>query len=385
MIMTTDTKRKNLSEENKIELALERFSPMEYGGKPTSLEYLSKKYKRAVPVISRAINEAINKRWVVIRVTRTKEMIPIRVKSLEEKLIKTFPDLRIAIVVDFQKEDSHENHKALGISIAEFLYKNLQLLIEDGDVIGVGSGRGPYYTVSSLARFTKNNKILKKEVTLISLTGIISPQAPTSQSIELLFDSDQCIRDLSACFSGPIILKEISFPVAHDNLNDIITRTWLNSRDFQEHTPRYAIVGVGVLKEQHRFLLDVKAINEGKEGSKILEPVRKDMKELVSIVAKYDPSPVADICNRLFYVNSVPVKPDDKNRIQYLIDCVNRKLLTVSWEQLQKIRNVILVAGTKAKALAIHQILKEPLCHVGILCTDSVTAKAIIDAEKNYL
>ena len=206
--------RTHIPDELKIKMAMDRFYPMADGNPALSLEILSENYGRAVAVVSRAIKEAIDKKWVVVTVRENLIKIPTRVESLEEKLLTAFPQLRKAVVVSTSLKDSNKIHQALGYSMAKFIHGG-GLWIDDGDVIGVGSGRGPYYTTEGLKEFSQARRIPAQNITLVSLTGIISPQAPTPQSGGL-FDSDQCARNLIACFSrdAEVTLREIAYPVA---------------------------------------------------------------------------------------------------------------------------------------------------------------------------
>ena len=55
-----------------------------------------------------------------------------------------------------------------------------------------------------------------------------------------------------------------------------------------------------------------------------------------------------------------------------------QKLLTATEEQLGQITELILVAGTLMKALAIKQLLEEDKFHIRILCVDKEVAEEIL-------
>ncbi len=181
--------RRSLSDKARIKMTLERFSPMLEGKQPLSLKVLSKQNdNRAVGVISRAISEALEKKLVTITMHHERVGVPNRVVELEARLKETFQKLRSVVVVDTPEQDSDDIHRDLGYMLAKVI-SSWDLWINDYDAVGVGSGRGPYFTVSSLKELARKSRISADHITLISLTGIISPQAPRPQSGGL-YDAD---------------------------------------------------------------------------------------------------------------------------------------------------------------------------------------------------
>jgi hypothetical protein len=105
--------------------------------------------------------------------------------------------------------------------------------------------------------------------------------------------------------------------------------------------------------------------------------------------------PVADVCNRLFVVSApVSLAPDIRAKVVRLtprVEKINKCLLTVTKTQLSRVGNVILVAGTKAKARAIYHLLRLNLAQrerrgqdvpvqfkISTLCVDSEAAREIL-------
>jgi hypothetical protein len=113
--------------------------------------------------------------------------------------------------------------------------------------------------------------------------------------------------------------------------------------------------------------------------------------QIVEICKRVDATPsyvpVADICNRLFFVpppRGVSLAAHDRRKILELIDTINSRLINVSEDQLKDIRQIILVAGTARKALAIRYLLSRPKkdrLSIRILCTDQASAKLILDSS----
>jgi DNA-binding transcriptional regulator LsrR (DeoR family) len=55
-------------------------------------------------------------------------------------------------------------------------------------------------------------------------------------------------------------------------------------------------------------------------------------------------------------------------------------LLTVTTAQLREVKTIILVAGGRRKAMAIHHLLAKEELNIRYLCTDEETAKTLIDS-----
>ncbi len=121
----------------------------------------------------------------------------------------------------------------------------------------------------------------------------------------------------------------------------------------------------------------------------------ENLKTLVGLSDKYSDEiycPVADVCNRLLFVDpppahKKPVPESDAKQIRDLIEEINKRLLTISLEQLATVGGLVLVAGTPAKATAIHKLLEDgelthPKVHIQVVCTDSTTAALILDLAR---
>jgi len=150
--------------------------------------------------------------------------------------------------------------------------------------------------------------------------------------------------------------------------------------------PNLAVVGVGVFSQGHRFYQEVTAASNLRE--KRLAPILGDLRELKNKMEQaVDKSqaeryvPVADVCNRLFYVKPPPdvsINLEREKQIKALIDRINDKLLCTSEEQLKDIKQLMLVAGTLKKAQAIKQLLEEGKYNIRIICVDEEAAEAIL-------
>ena len=67
--------------------------------------------------------------------------------------------------------------------------------------------------------------------------------------------------------------------------------------------------------------------------------------------------------------------------VQHLIDKINSRMLNVTAAQLESINNIIVVAGTSRKALAIRELLEHSQYNIRYLCTDSIAARKILEAQ----
>jgi hypothetical protein len=223
----------------------------------------------------------------------------------------------------------------------------------------------------------------------MSLTGALYPEAH-DDNLNVLLDADFHTGLLSVCFSRPLTQRMISCSIAPDDVDKRRRDTWLDHNAFREHVPSMAIVGVGVLcGGRHRFYEAVKRNNPvpGLKG-KALE----NLGTLVSLADRHTNEiycPVADVCNRLMYIEpprsyKKVIPSADARRIRDLIEEINKRLLTVSLDQLGTVGGLVLVAGTRAKTTAMLKLLEDgeqtpPRVRVQVVCTDAVTAKLILE------
>lgn len=376
-----------LTDRERAQIALDRFAPLARGEGLEPVKRLAKKYGRAEAVISRAVGKAFETGLVEIRSLEPPLEDAPRVPQLERELLSGFAQLQKAVVIDEPDGAPRERsealrgdrvHRRLGQAAAALLADGA--LLRRGDVIGLGSGRGVYYTVDAMRRFPH---LQIEDVTLMSLTGAAFPEAH-SEHLNVLLDADIHVALLAMRFTHPVLLRTISHPIAHDNEPEVRRRTWLDPAEYEKRLPTHALVGVGVLEGSHRFF---KAVAQGGGADPgMLAPIFEPLQELVRLadaVRSTEPPycPVADVCNRLFFVAPPArhaVTTSQRLRIERAIEAVNERLLTIHQDQLEKIENVVLVAGTRRKALAIRRLLDNRSLKVRILCTDATAAREIL-------
>jgi DNA-binding transcriptional regulator LsrR (DeoR family) len=387
--------RRSLTDDEKIKIALDRFRPSADGSSWTRVETLARRYDRDPAVITRAIQSAFERKLVEIRRVENFSAVqePVRESSLEAKLTRRYQELRNAIVIDepvgaLQPEAvaGDEIHRRLGRAMATVI--GTGVFFRDNDVIGLGSGRGVFYVLDALRRFPQ---LRVANVKIISLTGAVHARDHSyyiegGEPENFHMDADSHVGLLGLCFAYNVELHQVSSAIAcssEQELERVIGRAHLNEDEWERKPITYALTGVGVLSQGHRFYQEVKS---PQKKQPMLEPIHDRLVKLVSLseeverLAK-DYHPVSDICNRLFYTPppaNVRIPPDKENAIKDLISSINERLVTVSLKQLKKIQSIILVAGTRAKANAIRGLLENPEYKIRTLCTDRDTAEKIL-------
>jgi DNA-binding transcriptional regulator LsrR (DeoR family) len=380
--MPADRQHTPLSTAEKIQLVKDRFDPLREGAPEKGMKALVEKYKRNEHTLAKAIRSAFTDGLVTLQFHEEPIGKLSFSSSLERSLRDRFNQLDTVRVVADEPGDPAPGdrvHRRLGMAVAE-LFEPSQVL-RDGDVIGVGSGRGVYYSVEALHT---RPRARKRSITIMSLTGAVFPTTH-SDRLSLLLDADLHIALMAACFAEQVSLRPIAYPIAPVPEEEIRKQTWLSEGDFPKHVPFCALIGVGVLEKGHRLYEAVR----GKKGpdSEILKPIHKDLAELVTITegfrtVKLPYCPVGDVCNYLFFVpppQKVHIDKAKADRIRALIASINEKTLTIRWNQLSMIQKIVLVAGTAGKALAIQHLLRAPDLNIRVLCTNEAAAKDILE------
>jgi len=377
---------KQITDEEAIAITLRRYGSLTRGQGELAIKVLVDEFHRPKNAITLAIRVAFQKRLVEIRRVEREDLTlksPTRNTALENELRARFPSLAGAIVVESSESNSDRIHRDIGYALA----RELGIHIDDGAIVGLGSGRGPYYTVEGAKKLTP---LSSRGVTLMSLTGDLYPQGH-EKGLNAVLDADFHTALFSMSFSELMTLRKISSTIAHEDIESARKKTWLDRDEYRKHTPTVAIVGLGVLKEHHRFYQEVRRETgaASPSGQNVLAPIKKFLKELVDISEKYSQGiycPIADVCNRLMFVErpDVRIKEADRQKMLKLIEAINARLLTIDSDQLGRIRGLLLVAGTTQKALAIRKLLLESeLQQSGLrirtVCTDSAAAQLILE------
>ena len=388
-------------------LAVNWLTPLQQlGGKPRSYENLAKDFQAVYgrSISPKAVAQAVQKAFSERLISITQNTAPLDYrenKVLAQRLCQQFSTLRAAIVVDSMTLSTDEEaHIQAAYALADHIIAAMPF--RDGDRIGIGSGRGVYYTVEAL-RISGKSLLLsdqrdgtpasesEKGVVILSLMGSLFPYSTRKQQ-EVLYDSDITIARFAQCFDALVHVRPVSYPIAlpAGQKKEIIERTWLGS-DYPSMPPTHCIVGMGLLNENHRFW---KAVRAREKTPTILDPIRNKLDTLIGYVdilrGRYpDYCPVGDVCGRMFLVSP----PDDvrlqqdkvliNEKIKTLIDDLNSHLLSVTKTQLGQVtRSVMLVAPTKLKAAGLYTLLKNPHLRVDLVVTNAAGATALLKIDR---
>lgn len=362
----------------------------------TSTEDIERENSRNATHAWRALRAAFARKLV--------EVIPTRRPKLDlklaERMRETYPHLLGVQVVDLDELSPDRQmpdekirslddkiHAELGHAVAKAIAQGM--MFQDGSVIGVGSGRAVYYTVRDLQEFPA---LGAKNVTVQSFTGWVHAKnhyATTNTTRE--FEADTHAAMLLQCF-GQAVINTVNRGIAYrDDENHLLEKlrkaSHLSETQWVKTRPRYALLGVGVIGPGHRLYEEANATRHEPGLQAIVEPLRR----LVEISEKVHARarcrfyyPVADIANQLFCVQGCHWNDIDatvRQELENLVTGINKQLLTVTAAQLKEVENVILIAGTETKAVAIRHLLHTEHCNVRFLCTDRKTADRILKKD----
>ncbi|MCL5745173.1 MAG: hypothetical protein M1541_14820, partial [Acidobacteria bacterium] len=399
----TDGRRKPFTDEERRTIALLRYRPVQ--GRLITWQTIGEMVDREPRLLHNVVDQAFERGLVKVVEVVQRPIECSRDRDLELDLRDAFPKLEKVIVVnstplirntatgsgsesaELQKDDLV--HRALGVAMAKEISDGL--IFRANSVIGVGAGRGVYYTLEALAR---EHSLPYSGVTILSLTGAVHAQDYLgTEPVHL--DADTHALLLTMCFrpNVSVSVQYVKHAITNENLSRLENsrrQTILDDETWRKIKVTHALVGIGVLARGHRFFEEVQPLAlagtttagavQGGDGGSVLDPIWKDLKRLVDLsrqVGTCDWNPIGDICHHLFYIDpppSVRVSPQHEASLKQLIEEINGKLLNISKRQLQSIESITIVAGTKRKALAIRKLLRDDSYPISILCTDNTAA-----------
>ena len=227
---------------------------------PTWEELAPRFHDRDPPVLRHAMERAFCQR-LVRAITLPKPPIECpQNQALEIELRDTYRKLRSAIVLDtdpvfhtLQGSDPQaddEVHRVLGHAMARIIAQGL--IFDDGNVIGLGAGRGVYHTVDALSTHEPQHL---NGITVVSLTGSVQVRDYMTQ-VALHMDADTHGLILMKCFNAAQI-RFISASICQADEKELLrvrNQTVLRADSWEKLKPTHALVGIGVLAPGHRFL-----------------------------------------------------------------------------------------------------------------------------------
>ena len=291
-----------------------------------------------------------------------------RCPLLEKDLLTRYGTLRHVMIVEVDHlitadadeaaalDEDSQLHKCLGSWAAMLLLAYLRL----DDRVGVGSGRGPYYTVCGVNDYAGTG--LPRIHVIMSLTGNMSRLVPGRKH----FDADEVAAQLRSCLWTTHLLS-VNAGLIPDPTHERERSKHLSKVAWSRLRPNVALVGIGALAPGHRLCTpntpDLKSART--ELERILTTAARVDKEYGGVSRDYHC--VGDICNRLFLIPPPAwVKAESKSlkteldRLRHAIDRLNNKIYAASTAQLEQIARegaVIAVAGGRHKKYAIQHVL----------------------------
>ncbi len=368
--------RVKLDDELKIQLAIDRFGPQ-----LVDLETLARRYNRAESVVSRAISSAFAEGLVEVRRV-DRRTAPLRRPDLEDALLKRFPLLRRAIVIETDKIDDHAVQEKLGTGLAFYLHDRVWT---DRERVVLGGGRSVHHAADCLTQFP--NRLRPREVTVISACGDCYPN---HLERNVWLDADANASLLARAFEDIVQVRLTSKHIllrAEDQ--DVRWKTDYAEKSFGiTGPPTLGIFGVGAFDAQHRLA----RLTSDSTAQALLPPWEfvsgligklKDLLELSQSITKdkkHDAPVVGEVGMSLFCsAGDVPGK------LRALVDEINTHLFAPTMEQLARIGSIILIGGGETKAPVFRRILdwdigghKDPRPAFHMICTNEQTARLLL-------
>lgn len=285
-------------------------------------------------------------------------------------------------------------HKALGAWGARVLTS----LVRPDDIVGVGSGRGPFYTAEECkippVYTTPESTIPSKDYSpkeVVSLTGKLSAHYWGTGAGRL-----DRVRSLDADFVAGSLVTGLGVDHPPTCLNRSIVVNRSERNELARHRKKLsqvtiALIGIGALAAGHRL--------KHHQASDDLDRVKDDLialnkfAEIIDAhalkvaegqVRKRGPFPhwVGDVCNSLFVVDGPlglhALSSNQRADLQALVEKLNARFVNTRPEDLEAICRrgaVVAVAGGGHKASAIAHVVRQKKPWITHLITDDITAR----------
>lgn len=380
-----------LTPDEQVEITLARLEDLRRTGAFTPLSKLRRRFGRHESVLSRAINNCFRSGLVEVKVVKEGNRSNTRRSDLEAVLLKKYRGLVGAIVVGIDKfgradavdeqmlQRSDYVHRVLGQTLAHQVAHGG--FIRTGDRVGIGPGRGVYETIRALQ---KEPQLRASDVTLVSLSGV-GYMRHHAKNRNLLLDPDFIVAFMGEAFEHPVALDLVASPlvpgVGATGLQAF--PTWLRLPPKDRPMLDTAILGVGIYASGNRFFEEGAALSVRLHPA--YEPIRPALRALrvgSSRISSSDYVPLGDLGYHIF---AIPAPGPSVPRIQIALaelqrqaESINKNLMSAHISDFSGIKSAILVAGTAAKARAIHHVLGGNLgLRVGHICTDEDAAEAL--------
>ncbi len=367
--------------------------------------------------VSRLYRFALDTGIVRVHIDENAPFKPPRLEGLERELIAAY-ELQSAIVADTAgHEETLESsladdrlHQALGQLCADYL----DTIVRQNEIVALSSGRAVFYACESLFNKHIFDKRNVRGVKVVSMNGNIAAEVWSMESPDArrAMDADISGAWLARAFPDAELIR-LSLPVAvksPDMIHDWLAKgpgRWISPEVWEEkarlgtsqsanadddvYVPTLALVGIGGVRAQsgHRFIV---GLHEPMLGN--LQPELGKMIDLIENISgngnRIVSCAVGDLCNRLFITLAARkhLPAAHLAELEALVNSINERLLSITFEQLYMVPKVVVVAGGASKVDAIQSVLewqamgwKQPIVHD--LCTDRETAVRLLEARRN--
>lgn len=290
--------------------------------------------------------------------------------------------------------DADQLHVQLGGPAAQHLLDTLRT----GDTVGIGPGRGTGSTMLALKSLVVGRPITVPDLRVFSLSGKVWIQAwderGTSRDFldsddnALLFGRALGVKDENLKLAGLPLFIDATGETA-DNLIRTVTPHLLGDDWRAELGGRgpdldVAVFGVGaVMSLGSHYAMCHRGPHAGvvKEIAELREVVEEIAQLRRESDAPEPPLAIVDIGDRFWLWSNAP-ETDLHRRAEEIVDCLNDKMVSVSFAKLQAGRERLVVAGGSQKYDGVLALLAKGRrigVEATVLVTDEVTATRLLE------
>ncbi|MCR4432040.1 MAG: sugar-binding transcriptional regulator [Tepidanaerobacteraceae bacterium] len=286
---------------------------------------IAQKLNLSRPKVSRLLKAAKEHNLIDIKIN-----YPEPARSELEKIFENKFGLKEAIIIG----NMNGNSSRIFAQVTSAAAKYLRRIVKDGDSIGVAWGRTLKSVVDSIGISERKN---------IKVVQIIGSLGQSSES------ANEIVRKMAESFGGRSFILPAPAIVDSQEIKDAIIKdnNILEILNMAK-TVNIAVVGIGNIDETSSFF------KTGYLKDKDLESLKKE-------------NAVGDICAHFFDI-------DGK-----LCTQLDRRVISISTEDIKKIPRVIGVATGEEKAKSILGALRSNM--LDVLITDEITAKHIMEGR----
>jgi DNA-binding transcriptional regulator LsrR (DeoR family) len=265
--------------------------------------------------------------------------------------------------------DSDQLHYRLGRLAAQHLWDR----VRDGDILAVGGGRAPGYTVEWLERMVQPGWRLD-HVEVVSLAARFGEKEWGNVDVQRKLDADDLTDRLGKIVANdykawPVEFALASQPTREDSkllskrAPQIVGETW-----DEPATPELAVFGVSTVIDGHP-LLTRNAFTKG------IEPILERAQQQLSGEAR-----LADVCNHYWVVGDE--RDDNYGEQCRIAEALNKVCIAIAPSKLALAKDKVLVAGGAQKYPAILSLLEggDNLPKPTTLVTDQAIAERLLSA-----